>query len=67
MVAENRTWGAPRIHDELLKVGFGLPERTVLRWPVCSEEAGCKETIESFLEQPSGSDRCHGLLHRPDP
>jgi hypothetical protein len=24
MVAENRTWGAPRIHGELLKLGFEL-------------------------------------------
>src|SRR6266849_8494706 len=32
MVAENPTWGAPRIHGELLKLGFGLSERTVSRW-----------------------------------
>jgi hypothetical protein len=24
MVAENPTWGAPRIHGELLKLGFEL-------------------------------------------
>src|SRR5450432_3137028 len=29
MVAENPTWGAPRIHGELLKLGFDLSERTV--------------------------------------
>jgi len=32
MVAENRTWGAPRIHGELLKLGFDLSETTVSRW-----------------------------------
>jgi transposase InsO family protein len=32
MVAENRTWGAPRIHGELMMLGFDLSERTVLRW-----------------------------------
>ena len=32
MVAENRTWGAPRIHGELKMLGFDLSERTVLRW-----------------------------------
>lgn len=32
MVAENPTWGAPRIHGELLKLGFGISERTVSRW-----------------------------------
>ena len=32
MVAENPTWGAPRIHGELLKLGFELSERSVSRW-----------------------------------
>src|SRR5437867_3461139 len=32
MGAENPTWGAPRIHGELLKLGFNLSEPTVSRW-----------------------------------
>lgn len=32
MVAENPTWGAPRIHGELQILGFDLSERTVSRW-----------------------------------
>jgi len=32
MAAENPTWGAPRIHGELLKLGFDLSESTVSRW-----------------------------------
>jgi putative transposase len=32
MVAENLTWGAPRIHGELRMLGFDISERTVLRW-----------------------------------
>ena len=32
MVAENPTWGAPRIHGELLKLGFDISERNVSRW-----------------------------------
>jgi transposase InsO family protein len=32
MVAENATWGAPRIHGELKMLGFEISERTVLRW-----------------------------------
>jgi putative transposase len=32
MAAENRTWGAPRIHGELRMLGFDVSERTVLRW-----------------------------------
>jgi|SRR5580704_4239780 hypothetical protein len=32
MTAENRTWGAPRIHGELKMLGFDISERTELRW-----------------------------------
>jgi putative transposase len=32
MAAENPTWGAPRIHGELLKLGFRLSETSVSRW-----------------------------------
>ena len=32
MVAENPTWGAPRIHGELIKLGYALSEPTVSRW-----------------------------------
>jgi len=32
MASENPTWGAPRIHGELLMLGFNVSERTVSRW-----------------------------------
>ena len=32
MVVENSSWGAPRIHGELLMLGFELSERTSSRW-----------------------------------
>jgi len=32
MVAHNPTWGAPRIHGELLMLGFDVSERTISRW-----------------------------------
>jgi putative transposase len=32
MVAENPTWGAPRIHGELRMLGFEVSERTISRW-----------------------------------
>jgi len=32
MVEENPSWGAPRIHGELLKLGFDVTERTVSRY-----------------------------------
>ena len=32
MARENPTWGAPRIHGELLKLGFDIAERSVSRY-----------------------------------
>ena len=32
MTEENATWGSPRIHGELLKLGFEVSERTVSRY-----------------------------------
>ena len=32
MAQENATWGAPRIHGELLKLGYVVGERTVSRY-----------------------------------
>jgi putative transposase len=32
MAAENPSWDAPRIHGELLMLGFDVSERTVSRW-----------------------------------
>lgn len=32
MVAENPTWRAPRIHGELVMLGFSVSERSVSRW-----------------------------------
>ena len=36
MVAENPTWGAPRIRAELLILGFEVSDRTVSRWMKCA-------------------------------
>ncbi|MCP4218251.1 MAG: integrase, partial [bacterium] len=32
MASDNETWGAPRIHGELLKLGYKVSERTVSRY-----------------------------------
>ena len=32
MVADNPSWGAPRIHGELLMLGFDVSETTISRW-----------------------------------
>ncbi len=67
MVAENRTWGAPRIHGELRMLGFEISERTVLRWmrkaPRDPEPA---QRLGSVPEQSSRGHRCNGFLHRSD-
>ena len=67
MVAENRTWGAPRIHGELTMLGFDISERNGFKVDAKgTEESGACETVESLLEQPPRSHRRHGLLHRPN-
>src|SRR5450759_675726 len=32
MVADNPSWGAPRIHGEFLMLGFEVSETTISRW-----------------------------------
>ena len=52
MVAENPGWGAPRIHGELLMLGFDVSERTISRW---------MKRAPGTLTQPSaGSPFCAG-------
>ena len=64
MVAENPTWGAPRIHGELLMLGFEVSERTISRWmrrvPRDPQPALARVSCES-----PGRDCGRGLLHRP--
>ena len=40
MAAENPTWGAPRIHGELLILGFDVSERTVSFAKILSGSGG---------------------------
>jgi len=50
MVSENPTWGAPRIHGELLKLGFDVSERTVSRWvQMAPKGPGPARRWKSFL------------------
>ena len=67
MVAENPTWGAPRIHGELLKLGFDLSERSVSRW--VRRAPRDPDPAKRWLDVPQESSRgncCDGLLHSPD-
>jgi putative transposase len=48
MAAANVTWGAPRIHGELLKLGFEISERTVSRL-MPKRHQGPSQTWKTFL------------------
>jgi len=64
MATANPLWGAPRIHGELLKLGFEVSERTVSR---CLPKRSTAVTILARVPRQSrrrpGLDR---LLHGPD-
>src|SRR5262249_31906883 len=48
MAAANVTWGAPRIHGELLKLGFQISERTVSRL-MPKQRKNPSQTWKTFL------------------
>jgi transposase InsO family protein len=49
MCRENPTWGAPRIHGELLKLGFNISESTVSKYMVRRNKRP-SQTWRTFLE-----------------
>ena len=49
MAASNPLWGAPRVHGELLKLGFEVSERTVSRLMQRSGRANPSQTWKTFL------------------
>ncbi len=53
MVAANPRWGAPRIHGELLKLGFDAAERTVSRL-IPKRRTPPSQTWHTFLTTTSG-------------
>jgi putative transposase len=67
MVAENPTWGAPRIHGELLNLGFDISERTVSRRVKrANHNPDPARRWLSVLREPSQSNSCNGFLRRAD-
>src|SRR5215470_15422262 len=67
MAMENPTWGAPRIHGELLKLGFDVSEPTVSRWlRRVPRRPDPVQRWLTFLRNSSRSDCRHGLLYHPD-
>src|SRR5437879_7432402 len=51
MTAANPLWGAPRIHGELLKLGFHMAERTVSRL-IPKRRTPPSQTWRTFLTNP---------------
>lgn len=49
MAADNPLWGAPRIHGELLKLGFEISERTVSRLMRCGRNGNPSQNWKTFL------------------
>ncbi len=50
MAAENPTWGAPRIHGEIQKLGLEVSERTVSRtMPRCPVDPEASQRWQTFL------------------
>ena len=65
MAEENLEWGAPKIHGELLKLGFEVSERPVARYlrRVRPRRLDPSKHWLSFLAQSSRSDRRIRLLY----
>jgi len=55
MAMANETWGAPRIHGELLKLGIDISERSVSRFMPKRERKPPSQTWRSFLANHLGS------------
>lgn len=67
MAQENPLWGAPRIHGELLKLGFHLSERSVQRWmPKRPSDPRHAQNWLDLPGEPSRGDRRYGLPGRSD-
>lgn len=49
MCAENPLWGAPRIHGELLKLGFSVAQSTVAKYMGRLRNGGGGQTWKTFL------------------
>jgi putative transposase len=67
MVTDNSTWGTPRIHGELLMLGFDVSERSISRWMKRAPPGSrtCP-ALAGLSSQSSRSDRRHGFFHCPD-
>ena len=66
MSKENPLWGAPRIHGELLKLGFEIAESTVSKYMVRAQRTAIAE-LEDIPAQPCGRHCGDRSLRGPNP
>jgi len=53
MASENPLWGAPRIHGEILKLGFDISEATVQRYMPRKRQRTTRQRWKTFLKNHS--------------
>jgi hypothetical protein len=63
MCRENPTWGAPRIHGELLKPGIDIGQTSVSKYMV---PPAILSNLAHLLTEPRFTTRLHRFLYRPD-
>ena len=65
MSTENQLWGAPRIHGELLKLGFSVAQSTVAKYMV-KRRGPPSQGVEDLLAQQRSGHCSHGSVRGPD-
>jgi hypothetical protein len=70
MRSENSGWGAPKIHGELLKLGFQISERTVGRYCFLVIEHGRRKVLHynvTLIPRRMGGSATAGNIPRSGP
>jgi transposase InsO family protein len=65
MSTENRLWGAPRIHGELLKLGFSVAQSTVAKYMV-KKDGATQPRMANLSAKPCSGHCRHGPVRGPD-
>jgi hypothetical protein len=59
MCRQNPSWGAPRVHGELLKLGIDIGETSVSKYMVRKGSPGRKRQSQKLAEQLRGPEHGH--------
>jgi hypothetical protein len=66
MSIENMLWGAPRIHGELLKLGFAVAQSTVAKYMASTDGRPCGQSWGTFLRNHLPQIAAMDLVRGPD-